>query len=787
MRLVFAGTPEVALPSLRALLASSHELVAVVTRPDAPAGRGRVMAPSPVAELAAEEGLEILRPDRPGNPQFLERLAEIAPDCCPVVAYGGLLPKRALDIPPRGWVNLHFSLLPAWRGAAPVQHALIAGDEVTGATTFRLVKELDAGPTYGLVTETVHPEDTAGSVLDRLATYGAGLLLATMDGIEDGSLEEREQPTEGVSFAPKLTAADGLVDWTRTAFAIDRQVRGCTPAPGAWTQLGDMRLKVGPTLLRADEAARAHRLGPGEVLVTKHEVLVGTGTYPVELGDVQPPGKPRMPAVAWARGQRSGPGQARSMTGRKAPDHSLARRARTRTPLDPARLVAYAALRTIAVDDAYLNLTLPTLLGAAHLSGRDAAFATELANGTVRMQGLYDAIIGACIAGGPGTLQPEVLIALRLGTHQLLSMRVPAHAAVGTGVELVREAVGERPVRLVNAVLRRIGATSLDDWVEVVAPRESNDPVARLGTQFSHPRWVVDAFADALAADGADATELPLLLAADNVAALVTIAVRPGLATVDGLASYRVEPGRFSPYAGRLAGGDPGDIPAVRAGTAGVQDEGSQLAALALSRAVGDGLGTERRWLDMCAGPGGKAALLAGLAGQRGATLVAAERLPHRALLVARALRAYPARPAVLAADATAPAWPAGAFDRVLVDAPCSGLGALRRRPEARWRRTAADLLDLVPLQRRLLETALDSVRVGGVVGYVTCSPHREETRGVVDTVLAGRSDVREEDARTLLPEVPDVGPGPHVQLWPHRHGTDAMFVTVLRRNAGRA
>lgn len=303
MRLVFAGTPDAALPAFRAVLDSRHEVIAVLTRPDAPAGRGRSLTPSPVARLGAEAGLEVLRPNRPGDPEFLARLGTLAPECCPVVAYGGLLPQRALDIPPRGWVNLHFSLLPAWRGAAPVQHALMAGDEVTGATTFRLVKDLDAGPTYGLLTETIRPDDTAGDLVERLATYGAGLLVATLDGIEDGTLEERPQPSEGVSFASKLTPEDGLVDWGRTAFAIDRQVRGCTPAPGAWTWLGEQRLKLGPIA-----PAPAHpRLAPGHVEVTRSAVYVGTGTHPLELVEVQAPGKPRMRASDWARGQRPPP------------------------------------------------------------------------------------------------------------------------------------------------------------------------------------------------------------------------------------------------------------------------------------------------------------------------------------------------------------------------------------------------------------------------------------------------------------------------------------------------
>lgn len=463
------------------------------------------------------------------------------------------------------------------------------------------------------------------------------------------------------------------------------------------------------------------------------------------------------------------------------PNHSPARKARPRTELDTARQVAFTALRAVDADDAYLNLTLPSFMVEAGLSGRDAAFTTELTNGTVRMQGQYDAMIAACVSGGTASLQPEVLTALRLGCHQLHAMRVPSYAAVGTSVELVRESVGERPVRLVNAVLRRIGATTLDEWLDTLAPVSESAPSPEaLAIRYSHPGWVIDAFAAALVAAGGDPLELPSLLAADNAAPLVTLAVRPGLATVAELASYGVEPARFSPYAGSLASGDPAELPQVRTGRVGVQDEGSQLAALAMSRAPV--VGRDSRWLDVCAGPGGKAALLAGLARQRGATLIAAERLPHRALLVSRALRAYPRPRAVVAADGRTAPWVDETFDRVIVDAPCSGLGALRRRPEARWRRTPADLETLVPLQEALLRSALASVRPGGVVAYVTCSPHLRETRGVVDAVLSADPAVKEEDARPLLPEVDGLGPGPHLQLWPHRHGTDAMFVAVLRR-----
>src|SRR5712671_1925708 len=286
MRLVFAGTPAPATPALEALLASHHEVAAVVTRPDAPAGRGRRVEPSPVARLARAEGIEVLTPHKVRDPEFLDRLRAIGPDCCPVTAYGALLPQSALDIPPEGWVNLHFSLLPAWRGAAPVQHALLHGDDITGATTFRIVKELDAGPVFGVVTEPVRPRDTAGDLLGRLAVSGAELLVATMDGIESGQLEARPQPAEGVTLAPKITAEDARVRWDQPATAVDRQIRACTPGPGAWTRLGEARLKLWPVGPGPEEAASAGPLGPGEVRVLRSGVLVGTATTPVELGDV---------------------------------------------------------------------------------------------------------------------------------------------------------------------------------------------------------------------------------------------------------------------------------------------------------------------------------------------------------------------------------------------------------------------------------------------------------------------------------------------------------------------
>ncbi|WNI14626.1 methionyl-tRNA formyltransferase [Actinacidiphila sp. ITFR-21] len=301
MRLVFAGTPETALPALDALLASDrHEVVAVVTRPDATAGRGRKLLASPVAERAAEAGIEVLKPARPREEGFLARLREIAPDCCPVVAYGALLPKAALEVPVHGWVNLHFSLLPAWRGAAPVQYAVMAGDEVTGASTFLIEQGLDSGPVYGVITEEIRPTDTSGDLLDRLAHSGARLLAATMDGIESGDLVPRPQPADGVTLAPKLTVEDAAVDWTAPALRVDRLIRGCTPAPGAWTVAAGERLKLGPVALAPDRTD----LAPGEVAVTKNAVHVGTGSHAVRLGHVQPQGKRPMPAPDWSRGTR---------------------------------------------------------------------------------------------------------------------------------------------------------------------------------------------------------------------------------------------------------------------------------------------------------------------------------------------------------------------------------------------------------------------------------------------------------------------------------------------------
>jgi methionyl-tRNA formyltransferase len=304
VRLVFAGTPEVAVPSLTALLESGHDVVAVITRPDAPAGRGRSLQRSPIGALADQHGLEVLTPARPSEPEFLARLQALAPDCCPVVAYGALVPRAALGIPKHGWVNLHFSLLPAWRGAAPVQHAVWHGDDVTGATTFLLEEGLDTGPVLGVVTETVRPSDTSGDLLGRLSVSGAGLLVATMDALDAGVMAAARQPSDGVSLAPKITVDDAAVDWSQPAIRVDRQVRACTPAPGAWTTYAGERLKLGPVTLLPDDSS----LAPGELGVDKSRVRVGTASHAVVLGEVRAQGKKAMAAADWARGTRPAPG-----------------------------------------------------------------------------------------------------------------------------------------------------------------------------------------------------------------------------------------------------------------------------------------------------------------------------------------------------------------------------------------------------------------------------------------------------------------------------------------------
>ncbi|MFF9729590.1 RsmB/NOP family class I SAM-dependent RNA methyltransferase [Streptomyces albidoflavus] len=457
---------------------------------------------------------------------------------------------------------------------------------------------------------------------------------------------------------------------------------------------------------------------------------------------------------------------------------------------DPVRILAFEALRAVDERDAYANLVLPALLRKARedhpdtFEARDAALATELVYGTLRRQGTYDAIIAACVDRPLREVDPPVLDVLSLGAHQLLGTRIPSHAAVSATVELARVVLGDGRAKFVNAVLRRITADDLDGWLERVAPPYDEDPEDHLAVVHSHPRWVVSALWDSL---GGPRAGIEDLLEADNERPEVTLVARPGRTTsdtlLDGLSPDRALPGRWSPYAVRLTeGGEPGAIDAVREGDAGVQDEGSQLVALALAAAPLEG--SDSRWLDACAGPGGKAALLAGLAAQRGATLLASEKQPHRAGLVAKALDGNPGPYQVIAADGTRPPWRPGSFDRVLVDVPCTGLGALRRRPEARWRRRPEDLDGFAPLQRALLRTALESVRVGGVVAYATCSPHLAETRAVVDDVLKREGGAELLDARPLMPGVPALGEGPDVQLWPHLHGTDAMYLALLRRTA---
>ncbi|MCT4357480.1 rRNA cytosine-C5-methyltransferase [Streptomyces sp. Je 1-79] len=455
---------------------------------------------------------------------------------------------------------------------------------------------------------------------------------------------------------------------------------------------------------------------------------------------------------------------------------------------DPVRILAFEALRAVDERDAYANLVLPPLLKKARekdgFDGRDAALATELVYGTLRRQGTYDAIVSACIDRPLREVDPPVLDVLSLGAHQLLGTRIPTHAAVSASVELARVVLGDGRAKFVNAVLRKISQHDLDTWVEQVAPPYEDDAEDHLAVVHSHPRWVVSALWDAL---GGGRAGIEDLLEADNERPEVTLVARPGRATTDELTGEDTLPGRWSPYAVRLAeGGEPGAIEAVKEGRAGVQDEGSQLVAIALANAPLEG--RDERWLDGCAGPGGKAALLGALAAERGAALLASEKQPHRARLVERALAGNPGPYQVIAADGTRPPWLPGSFDRVLMDVPCSGLGALRRRPEARWRRRPEDLDGFAPLQRGLLREALSAVRVGGVVGYATCSPHLAETRVVVEDVLKGRGGPAVEaewiDVRPLMPQVPALGEGPDVQLWPHLHGTDAMYLALLRRTA---
>jgi 16S rRNA (cytosine967-C5)-methyltransferase len=441
-------------------------------------------------------------------------------------------------------------------------------------------------------------------------------------------------------------------------------------------------------------------------------------------------------------------------------------------------------LRAVADRDAYANLLLPSVLRARGLRGRDAAFATELAYGTLRGQGTYDAVIAACSARALHQIDPPVLDVLRLGAHQLLATRVPPHAAVTTAVQLARTVAGGGAAGFVNAVLRRVARADLDTWVRDIAPDPRADPLGHLSIRYSHPRWIVAVFSEALGEDPAGSLEQTrAALAANATRPLVTLVATPGLASPAELASTGAQAARWSPFGAYLEQGDPAGLELVREGRVAVQDEASQLAVLALTRVPAGP--PDDRWLDLCAGPGGKARLLAGLAAGQGARLAACDVRPHRARLVSAATAASRSA-GVIVADAAVPPWRPATFGRVIADVPCSGLGALRRRPDARWRKTPSGLAGLGALQRRLLASALDAARPGGVVAYVTCSPHVAETRAVVADVTAGRPEVSVLDAPAVLGEVPGLRcPEPYhryAQFWPHRHGTDAIFLALLRR-----
>ena len=525
MRIVFAGTPEPALPSLRRLIASPHhDVVAVLTRPDAAAGRRAKPSPSPVAQLALEHGIPVLRPPRPNSDEFVAELAELAPEACAVVAYGALLGDGLLAVPEHGWINLHFSLLPAWRGAAPVQAAIAAGDAVTGATTFQIEPALDSGPVYGVVTETIRPTDTAGDLLDRLSISGAALLETTLDGIADGTLSPVPQPSDGVTVAPKVTVDDARVRWDLPAHVVDRRIRAVTPNPGAWTMVGELRIKLGP--VSVDDAA------------PDPSVPWSNSGGPQRRSD-------RDRVAAGAAGARPAAGQEADGCRGLGP-RSPARRVRTgvvtkprrprRKPLDPARRAAFDVLRAVTERDAYANLALPALLRERGITGRDAAFATELAYGTCRTRGLLDAVIARAAGRPPENINSVLLDLLRLGTYQLLRTRVDAHAAVSTTVEQAGIEFDSARAGFVNGVLRTIASRDEQSWTDELAPSADSDPVGHIAFVHAHPRWIAQAFADAL---GADAGELDALLAADDERPLVHLAARPGVLTAADLAAGR--------------------------------------------------------------------------------------------------------------------------------------------------------------------------------------------------------------------------------------------------------
>ena len=447
-----------------------------------------------------------------------------------------------------------------------------------------------------------------------------------------------------------------------------------------------------------------------------------------------------------------------------------------RVPLDPARRAAFDVLRAVSERDAYANLVLPAMLAERGITGRDAAFATELAYGACRTRGVLDAVIAAAAGRPVDQIDSVLLDLLRLGAYQLLRTRVEQHAAVSTTVEQAGIEFDTARAGFVNGVLRTIARRDEQSWLAELAPPAATDPVGHTAFIHAHPRWIAQAFADAL---GADAGELNAALEADDGRPAVHLAARPGVLTAQALAdAVDGTVGRYSPYAVYLSGGDPGRLAPIRDGQALVQDEGSQLTARALTLAplVGADGG---HWLDLCSGPGGKTALLAGIAAEQGFRVTAIEPAPRRAEMVEHNTRGLPVE--VLRVDGRESGLPTGGFDRVLVDAPCTGLGALRRRPEARWRRTPADVPVLAKLQRELLAAAIALTRPGGVVLYATCSPHLAETVGVVSDALR-RHPVIALDTRPLFGPVEGLGPGPYVQLWPHRQGTDAMFAAALQK-----
>jgi len=488
--------------------------------------------------------------------------------------------------------------------------------------------------------------------------------------------------------------------------------------------------------------------------------------------------------------RRNAQGRERSAARFRGDGHrSAAAPSERRRSSDVPRTIAFEILQQVSESDSYANLVLPPALSRARLSGRDAGFATELTYGTLRMQGRYDAILAQCTDRPLTQIDTPVLNLARLGAHQLLGMRVPSHAAVSETVALARENVGTGPSQFLNAILRRVSERSLEEWLALLEADAKNE-VDALSAVNSHPAWITRALRDSLVANGRPREEISALLAANNAAPAVTLVARPGLCDqAELVVDAQGWPGDLTPTAVVLEGTDPADVEDVRSGRAGVQDEGSQLVTLAFLDAPVEG--SDARWLDMCAGPGGKAALIGAVAAQRGATLVANEVQPHRAGLVEKSLKAIPQ-----SAIERIQVWDGreigdlepGAYDRVMLDAPCTGLGALRRRPESRWRRKITDVSVLAGLQRELLTSALKAVRIGGVVAYVTCSPHLAETRFIVDDVLGSLAEgsVERLDARAIAQEI--AGPFAEfadrtdLQLWPHVHGTDAMHLTLLRR-----